>query len=438
MDQERIIKMLQDNREYVYQEEFFELLKSTSLLTFRKNINLVQEFCPTLYLEEKVQKYYQELLKEFDDKQEVFGVYGEIIEHFVNQDFDYLENYHDYSYFIDEEMMLKIQDFYHYRDGARMTQEFLKQTSSQKISEIVVDGLFGDTIYNVWINIREMLRYGKVSGKLMEIFGKDRYQFYLDILNIDTMKNQDKIKMYYAWKEKRVDLQFYRDLRLSKNLAYQDMKENLFQPAEKQGLYQEKQSHASGVPIYELNGEEFYMLVRCQKEVSDTAHVRRHCYTLISGYHMEVFDEKKFIYGYTDIDIQDILHVFERDAYSSSGKVHSSTALRYVNRIMMPWQISDSPRYSEIQIVNKAIPDSDLFTKKKPSYLVVFDKIREENITEAKRLDIPIVLIHRQPYLSQRKKYYEENGELDFLEYVPVRDDYTDGSFRENERKRNR
>ena len=41
----------------------------------------------------------------------------------------------------------------------------LKMETSKKISEVVIDALFSDNIYNVWINIREMIRYNNKLDK---------------------------------------------------------------------------------------------------------------------------------------------------------------------------------------------------------------------------------------------------------------------------------
>lgn len=69
---------------------------------------------------------------------------------------------------------------------------------------------------------------------------------------------------------------------------------------------------------------------------------------------MEVFACGKFIYGYDYFNVDHILHMFEKDSYSSSGRINERLLnCKYVNRIMKPSQISNFSGYSEIQIVNK-------------------------------------------------------------------------------------
>ena len=113
------------------------------------------------------------------------------------------------------------------------------------------------------------------------------------------------------------------------------------------------------VPIYELDGQDFFMLVNCRDEYKSTDIVRRYCYSLISPYNMEVFNNKKFIYGYSDFSLDEIMHVFENDIASSGNFNTNSFTTSFVNRIMTPEEISYSKGYSEIQMVNKRV-DSEL------------------------------------------------------------------------------
>ena len=81
--------------------------------------------------------------------------------------------------------------------------------TNKKISEITVDALFADNIYNVWINIKEMFRF---NGKLPEnkkILDNDKIKFYEMILNIDNVSCTDKIKLYHSLKEKNISTMFY-------------------------------------------------------------------------------------------------------------------------------------------------------------------------------------------------------------------------------------
>lgn len=439
MEKKYLQKIIEENKNIIYEEWFFDMLKSSSLLDFRKNINMVQEIAPTLFLEEEVDIYYEELLKNFEEKVQIFLEYQKLLKCFYDDNYELLEKYHDFNYLVDKKMIIQLEDYWHHQDKIELAYQYFLKNTKEKISEIVVDGLFKDTIYNVWINIREMLRYLKFYENDKKILSRDKIQFYQDILEIDKMSNEDKIELYHRLKNKNVALTFYQDLLTVKRYSYQKIKNCLFRVKDKNNLFQYQKSLQYHIPIYELNGDNFFMMVSCRNRYSSKDNVRRHCYSLISSYNMEVFSKKKFIYGYTDFSIDMIMHVFETDLESVSNFSDNSFTTGFVNRIMTPEQISYSNGYSEIQIANKGLENEiNCFEVKKPNYLVVFDSIEERHIIEAKRLQIPIVVIPTSKYLNNIKNHSKNPQDLGFQKFETILDTYTNGSEIEIEKKSRR
>lgn len=439
MEKKYLQKLIKENKNIIYEEWFFDMLKSGSLLDFRKNINMVQEIAPTLFLEEEVAIYYEELLKNYEEKVQIFLEYQKLLECFYDDNYELLEKYHDFNYLVDKKMIIQLEDYWHHQDKIELAYQYFLKSTKEKISEIVVDGLFKDTIYNVWINIREMLRYLKIYEHDKKILSGDKLQFYQDILEIDKMSNEDKIELYHRLKNKNVALTFYQDLQTVKRYSYQKIKNCLFRVKDKNNLFQYQKSLQYHIPIYELNGDDFFMMVSCRNRYSSTDNIRRHCYSLISSYNMEVFSKKKFIYGYTDFSIDMIMHVFETDLESVSNFSDNSFTTGFVNRIMTPEQISYSNGYSEIQIANKRLENEiNCFEVKNPNYLVVFDLIEERHIIEAKRLQIPIVVIPTSKYLNSIKKHSKKTQDLGFPKFEVILDTYTNGSEIEIEKKSRR
>ena len=368
MRKEEIIQTIHDNPDIIYNKSFFDSIKSTSLLQFRRNINLIQDLRPTFYLEQRVDSYYEELLKQYDKKTGLFLDYHNLLKIFQTRKLETLKNYKHHYYLINRTMIIRLEDYLQYQDGKKLAYDYLLKNTSEKISEIVVDGLFRDTIYNVWMNIREMISYHNGLEQHEKFLNQDRLDFYQKILKIDQMNNSDKIQLYHKLKKKNIALLFYQDWYKVRKHSYQKMKNSLFRVKEKGNLFCYQKSLQNQVPIYELNGEDFYMLVSCRNQYSDTDLARRHCYTLISSYNMEVFSKKKFIYGYTDFSLDEVMHVFEDDIASSSTFGTNSFTTSFVNRIMTPEQISYSKGYSEIQMVNKRTEDDpEHFLIRKPN-----------------------------------------------------------------------
>lgn len=56
MEYNKIKKLINDNNGIIYDNTFFDSLKETSLLDFRKNILMAQLIKPTYYIEQKIIK----------------------------------------------------------------------------------------------------------------------------------------------------------------------------------------------------------------------------------------------------------------------------------------------------------------------------------------------------------------------------------------------
>ena len=168
------------------------------------------------------------LLKQYNEKTGLFLEYEKLLEFVKNKDYDHLLNCTKYDYFIDRKMILKLEDCMHNQDGIELAYQYLLKNTKEKISEIIIDGLFKDTIYNVWINIKEILRYHKKLSDKEKILSQETLNSYQEILNIDTLSNPNKIKLYQKLKDKNIALLFYQDWYRVRKHSYQKIKDVLF------------------------------------------------------------------------------------------------------------------------------------------------------------------------------------------------------------------
>ncbi|UKI27384.1 MAG: hypothetical protein L6V91_01755 [Bacilli bacterium] len=95
----------------------------------------------------------------------------------------------------------------------------LKNITSLKLSEVIVDALFCDNIYNVWLNIREMLRYNNSMSSSDRIINGERVSFYELIFDFDNVSSNDKIELFNKFKDKSINFMFYDDLRKIEELC---------------------------------------------------------------------------------------------------------------------------------------------------------------------------------------------------------------------------
>ncbi len=350
-------------------------------------------------------RYIQSLLNSYDCNTQIF--------------YEYLGNNFTDRYLMSKSLQEKLD---------KLTEEqklsILKRETSLKVSEIVVDGIFDDNIYNVRLNLNEIIRYTRdINTNLISV---DHLDFYKIILNIDSLSNEDKIKLYNNFKDKNISSMLYDDLRILKNYSYTSIKNSLTPFDSSSELKNGDLSEKYGVDIYELNGEPFYMLVKSMESISNNINnnfinleekdskVDRGCYSLIGSDNIDVFN-KKLVYGFHNFDTQNIISVFETDCFSQETDepiLNQNYGTTAVNRLMTPTQIvngldfNKQTRYSEIQILGKL----------KPDFIVVFDSINEIALTESRNLKIPIVVINTLAYSNNKKRSNPFND--DNLQYI--------------------
>ena len=298
---------------------------------------------------------------------------------------------------------------------------------NRKISEVVVDALFCDNIYNVWLNIKEMLRYNSKLDAEDKVLDNDKIDFYQMILNFDKISCEDKINLFNKLYDKNISVSFYDDLRKLKDISYDMIKKDLIDLSKCDDKL--VSNDIDDVKVYDLRDSKYTMLVRMQGIYKDKSNNRRNCYSIISDENSDTYGhgEGGIIYGYNSFDNDTVIHMLEQDAFS--GDVYSSnTAVsRYVNRIMTSKElVNGSNWYSEIELVNLQNKNKE-YNIKKPDFIVVYDEIRDKDIMESKRLNIPIVIIKMTRLKNENKVDTGFDNE---------RDKYIDDSYSEKTGKK--
>ncbi len=301
--------------------------------------------------------------------------------------------------------------------------QILKMETSKKISEVVIDALFSDNIYNVGINIREMIRYNNKLDKNDKALDDDRVAFYKMILDFDNISSKDKIKLFNEFKDRNFSLTFYDDLRKLKDASYDMIKNDLLDLSKYSDKVSSIDCERTQCLVYDLRDSKYTMLVRSKFPHKDKSNKRRNCYSIISDENNNTFDQgednDKIIYGYNSFLNDRVIHMLEQDAFSSDAYNDNKDVSNYVNRIASKDElVLGSDCYSEVELVN--IQDKNgKYINQKPDFIVVYDNIRAIDITESKRLNIPIVII--------RKNILDKNERID-MEFDREKDRYVNSS----------
>lgn len=407
-------------------QRFFNRLKSSSFVIFRKNINTVETYNNPIMIEQKLKKYYDELISSYDSEKDMFGEYLGVL-----NNPSLLYNYYDKDTFIfsydivllfEKYLSCDDDDNLYFKDRDALIQ-ILKMETSKKISEVVIDALFSDNIYNVGINIREMIRYNNKLDKNDKALDDDRVAFYKMILGFDNISSKDKIKLFNEFKDRNFSLTFYDDLRKLKDASYDMIKNDLLDLSKYSDKVSSIDCERTQCLVYDLRDSKYTMLVRSKFPHKDKSNKRRNCYSIISDENNNTFDQgednDKIIYGYNSFLNDRVIHMLEQDAFSSDAYNDNKDVSNYVNRIVSKDElVLGSDCYSEVELVN--IQDEDgKYINQKPDFIVVYDNIRDIDITESKRLNIPIVII--------RKNILDKNERID-MEFDREKDRYVNSS----------
>lgn len=406
------------NRDILIQDKFFDRIKSVSFVDFRRNVNALEKYNDPMVVEKKVNKYYDELIGEYNFDSGLFKTYDVILN---NPELIY--SYFDYNFIYDMEVRFLFYNHLDYDNNGNLCfgnkKELLKElrkTTNKKIGEVVVDSLFCDNIYNVWINIREMFRFNNKLSSENRILDDDKIMFYKMILDIDNVSCEKKIELFENLRNRNINFVFYDDLRKLKDVSYELIKKDLIDLSTSGDLIDLSSSQKYGTTVYDLRDSKYTMLVRAQYFYRDKSGNRRNCYSIISDENSETYENGGgILYGYNSFDNDRVIHVLEQDAFSSDATFGDEVS-RYVNRIMTSRElVNGSHWYSEIEIVNLQNPDGK-FDVKRPDFIVAYEEIRDDLVNESKRLGIPIVVIRKKKI--RRDDIIDIEDEIENSKYV--------------------
>ena len=387
------------SRDILLQNDFFDMLKHSNFSEFRININAVEKYNDPLIIQSRLAKYYDELINEYDKNRGIFKYYGEILDNpsllKSRKRDDFIFNF-DVKYMFSPYMDYDNDGNMFFENSDELLDK-LKSITNLKLSEVIVDALFCDSIYNVWLNIREMLRYNEKMIPSDRIIADERVSFYELIFNFDNVSSDDKIELFNKLKDKNVNSMFYDDLRKLKDYAYDRIRDDMFVISNNGDKISDELSKKYGTPVYDLRDSKYTMMVRalgCRYQVGTNN--SRDCYSIVSDENNEVYQHGNYdnIYGYSSFDNDRVIHMLEMDSFSSDIRDRSGVS-RYVNRIMTSKEITNgSSWYSEVDIANMK-DDNGKYETMKPDFVVAYDTISDINVIESLRLGIPIVLIKK-------------------------------------------
>ena len=292
--------------------------------------------------------------------------------------------------------------------------EKLKKSLNYITSEIVVDYLFQDNAYNVFLDINELFKFSTSVVFLSE----DDKKIYSDIVSLDDISVFDKKKILDNLKNKNMAHKFYDDFRLARSKMVELFNSSILNSDNIYRYENKELSNKYGVPVYEMNGNEFYVLVKAIEKRKDSilnpndlyAYCDGSSFSIDGGNKLSTFLDTNMYYNlaYNRIPDNQLVHVFEVDSFSNYYR-NKNNNLPYdrngtdrINRLFTPKEIVDvSSSYNEL-IISQPNRMNDEFNSKLeqpvPFAIYCYDDISDHDILSSKATGLGIILVNTKKY----------------------------------------
>ena len=257
---------------------------------------------------------------------------------------------------------------------------------------------YEDIPYNFLKNTLSLMEY--IAQIKEMIIPRNRYDLYYKLLKFYKLTYPEKIELYNEIKENQNGIsEFYDDF---KTCFYDSIKRIQDSLLDVSKLTKSELSHKYNVDVYELNGEEFKILINHTNMNRDYLYEGEvwkknkeyASLSLISDKCLNTFrnPSTNIIVGFTDINYLNVMHIHHADSYSKE----ENGSNRIIELFTPDNLIKNTKAYNEILIKN-----SNTLT---PSYIVCYDEIKEGDVEASISLGrIPLILIHTKKYSSAKK-----------------------------------
>lgn len=280
-------------------------------------------------------------------------------------------------------------------------------------SEIIIDYLFEDYAYNIFIDIRQLLNF----SQSIDILDDKQKNIYLDILELDTMNIREKQELLIKQKNINLIEKFYDSYILGREKMVDMFNESILNKEKILKYKDEKLSKENNINIYVLDGQQFKILVK-STEINKNNILNKSnlfypydgaSFSIDGSNKLKTFCYPKLYYNlaYKKIPKKQLVHVFEVDSCSKYKRSNDNIPLDSngtdrINRLYTPDQlINKSIAYDEIIIAQPNMKNDEFnekLEKPEPFAIYCYDEICENDIYSAKETGLDIILIKTEKY----------------------------------------
>lgn len=418
----------------IYQDARFikKIIGIADVVKYRFFIEDFSDKHNPLYIEEKRNEYYDYLIEHFDFETGLLPHYKKLYDDIKSSPPSYRRKILSDFFDLDNDPC-NFSKMYDLNINSKNTTEeiyqSIKKLSDQDLNEITFDRNFKDIYVNVLKNIAEIISFNNEQ----KIITDEQLKLLAEIYSISELSDNRKIQLYNEMKSKNYAEEFYDIMRVCKNESYEMLKAKIIRHEKDKNLKNEELSNKFGVDVYELNGQDFLGLVHCTSQEKrehnfkwkDGVNSDSISCSFIGTESIETFKNPNIFIaiGFEDFDIDNVVHLSNKDSYSYFDRERYRNSSRRINRIATPEKLMENTSsYNEVVINSRNSWKNDEVNQNikplKPAYLLCYDEVTEKDVEISKEAGLYIVLIDTDKYKHNKSKLVDEVYINDYSEYM--------------------
>lgn len=330
----------------------------------------------------------------------------------------------------------------HDKKGLRI---FLEQESRLQLTNMIIDYHFEQVPYNFFIDLKELIHFQEGEGKTLT---EEEIELYSKLLIMDELPYQEVKRIHEELRKSSMRDIYYDQFRAAKDSANSLVQKAMLTSTSIQKYRDANLSRRAGVPIYVLEGEEFYAFVKSThfdksnvlQESSIFYGTDGGSYSLDGSSKLQTFKDPRMNYNfiYSSFPQNQVVHMFPVDSYSNYSRDENFKATHRIYELHTPEElVSRSGNYNEIilSLPNAHRNDELNDSLETPEIMGIYcyDTITDNDIISAQNLGVGIVLVKTKAYhidTTNRLNMFEttsmgkktEQNKYDYLEDISIND----------------
>ena len=309
---------------FLYEKKFVNKISTIeNIKDYRLFMDKFQNKYDPFYIENVRKKYYEKEILSYNPHTKLLRRYENfLIEIEKNPDFELVIDKYFNFYNDDDPLKKIIFDFCLQKDFNDL-KEFLILESNYRLTNMIIDYHFEDIPYNFFMDLKRLLKFQETEGRTLT---NEEIDLYNLIINLDNLGYEDKIKLHEKLKNINIMEKYYDNYHLAKDSNALLIKKYMLTEDKLKNYYRDDVSIKLGVPVYVLDGEPFYALIKSleikKSEIlkhSDlVSYVDGASFSLDGSIKLKTFYDPRINYNiiYGNFPLNQLVHIYPVDSYS--------------------------------------------------------------------------------------------------------------------------